>query len=134
MPSDNQQLTRQWFEQVWNRKRAATIDELLSPDVLVHGLGDDRVGPAAFHEFHQMFLGAVPDVSVNVDDVTGAGDTTAARFTVRGTHRGDHFGFPATNKPIVATGLCYVRWNDGQIVEAWNEFDSVGKIQALRMG
>jgi steroid delta-isomerase-like uncharacterized protein len=132
MATDNRALTRNWFERVWNQRDRRAIEELLAPNAVVHGLGDDRVGHAPFHEFHQMFLGAFPDVTVEVDDVIGDADKTAARFTVRGTHHGDHLGFPATGKPILATGMCYVRWEAGRIAEAWNEFDSAGKIQALR--
>jgi steroid delta-isomerase-like uncharacterized protein len=132
MPTDNRALTRQWFEQVWNQKRGNVIDEMLGADAVVHGLGDDRIGNAPFHEFHDTFVGAFPDITVQVDDVISEGDRTAARFTVRGTHRGDHLGFTATGKSIVATGLCYIHWKGGKIVEAWNEFDSAGKIQALR--
>jgi predicted ester cyclase len=132
MPTDNRALTRQWFEFVWNQKRGSAIDEMMMPDCLVHGLGDDRVGPASFHEFHDMFVGAFPDIAVTVDDVIGEADKTAARFTVRGTHGGDNLGFQATGRPIEATGLCYIQWKDGRIVEAWNEFDSAGRIQSLR--
>ena len=132
MPIDNRALSRQWFELVWNQKRGNVIDEIMAPGCVVHGLGDERVGPPAFHEFHDMFVGAFPDITVTVDDVIGEGDKTAGRFTVRGTHRGDHLGFKATGKPIVATGMFYAHWKDGRMIEAWNEFDSAGRIQALR--
>jgi predicted ester cyclase len=132
IPFDYSQLTQRWFEQVWNARSTVAIDKMLAPGALIHGLGDDRIGPKGFLEFHKMFLGAFPDVTVVVDDVICESEKTAARFTVRGTHRGDHMGFAATNQPIVATGLCYIRWQGGQIIEAWNEFDSAGKIQALR--
>jgi predicted ester cyclase len=133
MATDNQALSRQWFELVWNRKRAEVIDEMMSPSCVVHGLGEDRIGPAAFREFHDMFLGAFPDITVTVDDVIGEADKTAGRFTVRGTHRGDHLGFKATGKPLKATGMFYAHWKDGRMVEAWNEFDSAGRVGALRL-
>jgi hypothetical protein len=33
-------IQRRWFEEVWNQGREATIDELLAPDVVGHGLVD----------------------------------------------------------------------------------------------
>jgi len=132
MSHDNRQLTRLWFQEVWSRRRTEMIDQMVASDAIIHGLGDDRRGPAAFGEFHRMFLGAFPDISVEVNEVIGEGDATAVRFTVRGTHQGDHLGFKATGKPLLTTGMAWVRWRDGRIIEAWNEFDSAGKIAAMR--
>jgi steroid delta-isomerase-like uncharacterized protein len=132
MPHDNKQHTRDWFDQVWNQRRGDVIAQMVTPDVVVHGLGDDRIGADAFREFHRTFLGAFPDLTVEVNEVIGDGDVTAARFTVRGTHQGDHLGFNATGKPLLTTGMAWVRWRDGRIVEGWNEFDSAGKITAMR--
>jgi hypothetical protein len=33
-------ILQRWFDEVWNRGREASIDELLAPDAKVHGLVD----------------------------------------------------------------------------------------------
>jgi len=51
-------------------------------------------------------------------------------------HQGDGLGFAATNKPVDFTGMLIVRVKDGQIVEAWNEFnfmDMYSQIGALSL-
>jgi len=131
----NKELTRRWFQEVWNQRKSQTIEELLAPDAIAHGLESaeqpPQRGPAAFRQFWQKFCGAFPDLRIEIEDVIAEGDKTAARFSFRGTHRGDHLGPPATTKPIIATGITITRWRDGQIVEGWNEFDAMRLFQQI---
>jgi predicted ester cyclase len=45
------------------------------------------------------------------------GDKVAARFTMRGTHRGTFFGVPPTGNPIVVQSINFYRLSGGQFVE-----------------
>ena len=127
MSEENKRLIYRWFEEVWNRGDAAVIDELLAEDGVIHGLNDANGNPvrglAGFHEFHNQFRGAFPNVVVAVEDVIAEGDKVVARCGVRGTHTGAHLGFEATNAPVEFGGIAIVRIKDGKIVEAWNHFD-----------
>lgn len=122
-----QTLVHEWFEEVWNQRRADTIDRLLAEEAVVHGIVDDQGrelrGPQAFREFHRRFLDAFPDARVEVLEAVSQGDTLAARCVVRGTHAGDGLGLKATHRPAEFTGMCFARVKDGKIVEAWNNFD-----------
>jgi predicted ester cyclase len=75
--------------------------------------------------------GAFPDLRLELHELLGEGDLTAVRLTMYGTHRGDHLGFAASHKPVIAHGIVMIRWRNGVIVEGWNEFDSAGSIRAL---
>jgi predicted ester cyclase len=92
---DNKALTRRWFEQVWNQRREATIDELFALDAVAHGLGEPLTGPAGFKTFFHTMLGAFPDLRVELHELLGDGDLTAIRLTLYGTHRGDLSASPA---------------------------------------
>jgi predicted ester cyclase len=50
---------------------------------------------------------------------------------VRGKHTGDHLGVAASNSPVEFTGISIVRIRDGQIVEAWNNFDFMSMNQQI---
>lgn len=123
----NKALLRRWFEEVWNKGRAETIDELLAVDAIAHGLSDDAAkplkGPADFKPFHQTFRGAFPDIKVTIEDMIAEGDKVAARCSVRGKHTGDHLGVAASNAQVDFTGVTIVRIKDGKFVEGWNNFD-----------
>jgi steroid delta-isomerase-like uncharacterized protein len=135
MLEENRQLVQRWFEEVWNQGRADAIDELFAEDGVANGLADETGaplrGPAAFREFHQKFRGAFPDIVVTVEDTVAEGDLVAARCSVRALHAGDDLGFAATQKPMEITGISIVRIKNGQIVEAWNNFDFMSMFRQL---
>ena len=134
MAADNKALTRRWFEEVWNKRRDQAIDELLGPDGVAHGLaenGEDLPGPAAFRRFYRQFRSGFPDMRVTVDQVIAEGDMTACRFTAYGTHSADGVGIKATGRPVRVSGMCMIRWKDGRIAEAWNEFDAAGLMRQI---
>lgn len=117
-------LLHRWFDEVWNQKREDAIDEMMTEDVIIHGLGDEPiVGRENFKPFWKAFVSAFPDITVTVEDAIVAGDKMSCRCTVRGTHTGEGLGFSPTNKTVEFTGggLCSLR--DGRFSEVWNEFD-----------
>ncbi len=124
----NTQLIHRWFDEVWNNKSEAAIDELLAPDVIGYGLedpdGDTKiVGPEAFKRLHRAFVSAYPDIKIEVLDTVSEGDKVAARCRVIGTHQGEGLGVQPTGSLVEFTGMLIVRVENDQIVEAWNEFD-----------
>jgi steroid delta-isomerase-like uncharacterized protein len=135
LADDNKALIRRWFEEVWNKGRAEAIDEMFAVDGIANGLSDEQGeplrGPDNFRQFFYKFRGAFPDIEVVVEDTVAEGDKVAARCSVRGRHQGDSLGFAATQKPVEFTGIAIVRIKDGQIVEAWNNFDFMSMFQQL---
>jgi steroid delta-isomerase-like uncharacterized protein len=133
MSAENEALTRRWFEEVWNKQRPEAIDEMMAPDGIAYGLGGgaDLVGPDAFRGFYNAFIGAFPDIRIAVDDIISQGDKVAVRFSIRGSHRGDHLGVPATGREVALPAMSFVRWRDGQIVEGWNSVDLMTMLQQI---
>ena len=124
----DEQFIHRWFEEVWNNKNEAAIDEMLAPDVVGHGLqdpegGDKIVGPESFKRLHRQFIAAYPDIHIEVRDAFSQGDKIGARCRVTGTHTGDGLGLAPTNAAVDFTGMLVVRVENDKIVEAWNQFD-----------
>ena len=118
------EFMHRWFEEVWNNKNEAAIEELFAEDGIGYGLGAENiVGPEQFKVFHRAFVAAYPDLRVTVEDSVVEGDKIAVRCKVTGSHDGDGIGVAATNQPVEFTGMVIVRVKDGKIVEAWNEFN-----------
>jgi steroid delta-isomerase-like uncharacterized protein len=135
MTQDVRALSREWFEQVWNRRDESAIARLASSQVICHGLGEDRQpvqGLDQFLRFRRAFLSAFPDVKVQVGDILVDGDKAAIRFTITGTHTGEGIGLPPTGRGFTASAMVICRWQNGQVVEAWNEFDAAGMMQQLQ--
>jgi len=135
MSEANKLLLRRWFEQVWNQKSEAAIDEMFSPRGKSHGFpeaGSVLVGPEAFKAVHRTFCGAFPDVHVDVDEIVAEGDSVAVRWKVSMTHLGDHLGFPASGRAVAMPGSTFVIVKGGQIAEGWNHMDLQALMQKLQ--
>ncbi|HEY0376079.1 MAG TPA: ester cyclase [Pyrinomonadaceae bacterium] len=124
---ESRDVMHRWFEEVWNKGREEAIDEMFAAEGVAHGFvdenGEELSGPAGFKPFFRRFREAFPDIQVSVEDCISEGDRAAARCRVRATHAGGGLGIAATNNSVDFTGLCIIHVRDGQIVEAWNNFD-----------
>ena len=127
-------LMRRWFDEIWNKARIESVDELLAEDALMWGIGrpnQSSRGGAEFKEFYHRQRSATPDVSITLDQVVQEGDTAFARWTATMTHTGDGFGVAPTNKTITLCGMSACRVSNGKIVEGWNNWDQVGMARQL---
>jgi predicted ester cyclase len=76
-------------------------------------------------------LAAFPDLQVHVEDLVAEGEKLVTRYSVRGTHKGDLMGIPATGKEISITGTAIDRFENGLSVEHWEIIDQLGLMQQL---
>jgi steroid delta-isomerase-like uncharacterized protein len=134
MSEANKLLVTRWFEQVWNQKSEAAIDQMFYPDGKAHGFPDPEsvlAGPEAFKAVHRSFCGAFPDLHVDIEDMVAEDDRVAVRWKVTMTHLGDHLGFPATGKSGVLNGSSFVIVKGDQILDGWNQMDLQALFQKL---
>lgn len=114
-------LSYRWFEEVWNNKNAAAIDELMWHDVKAYGLSEENnfIDGNDFKSFYLDFTNQYSDIHVAVQDVISQDDIESARCWVTLTHK-------ESGKKAAFAGICMARFKDGKIVEAWNCFDFLG--------
>jgi steroid delta-isomerase-like uncharacterized protein len=119
-------------EEAFNHGNLDVVDELLSPDHFAHnafGMGPN--GPQGLKCLIAMFRSAFPDLHFSLEDEIREGDKIAARWTMRGTHKGLFLGNPPTGRPVEAQGIIFARTVNGQIVEDWTVMDQMGILQQL---
>jgi len=125
-------ITRGWYQELWDKWRVDTADQLFTVDYRFHlpgvAVALDR---DATKQVILMFKGSFPDLTHVVDEIIAEGDTVAVRWTVQGTHRGDFQGIPATGKTVNLSGLTVHHLRDGKICETWLSFDSMELLQKL---
>ena len=127
-------LLRRWFEVVWNERREDLMEEISAPDVVVHGSSGPKDvfhGLEVFREMYRKLRRAFPDIHFTVEEAIGEGDVAAVRWTARMTHAGDDLGFPATQKRLEIGGMTFARFKDGKAVEAWDNWDMLGLMNAI---
>jgi steroid delta-isomerase-like uncharacterized protein len=124
---------RRIFEELWNNKNRAVIDELMSPDYVHHDpqAADIPPGIDGYKQFVERYMNAFPDTHMTVEDEIVAGDTVVVRWTVTGTHRGELPGLPPTGRKISLSGISIARLREGKFVESWNNWDALGMMQQL---
>lgn len=130
----NKQIARRWVEEVWNQRHSAAIERLLAKDAITHGLGmdgNDLVGPEGFLPFHRAFVTSFADLQLTIEDLLEEDDRVAVRWRATGTLTGDGLGLAPTGRRMTVTGMSVIRVENGQIVEAWNNFDVLGMHQQL---
>jgi predicted ester cyclase len=125
-------LGRRWFEEVWNQRKDEAIEELMAPNAVAHMEGGDVHGPAEFLKARAMFLSALPDLHITVEEVIGHGHHAAVRWHVRATHTGELFGIAPTNRKVDLRGTSWVTAHDGRITEGIDTWNLGGLLDSLR--
>jgi steroid delta-isomerase-like uncharacterized protein len=134
MVEENVALTRRWFAEVWNQKKTETIRELVSPECVAHGTsetGGDLVGPQGWLDLHARLVNAFPDMQIELQEIFGAGDLVAVRWTATMHHHGDGLGIPASGAEIKICGMGFARIANGKVVETWDLWDRMGMFQQI---
>jgi len=123
---DNKAAVRRWIE-AFNERDLETEADLLAPDYVAHVPTPsgplDLEGLEAWRQFTGPFVGAFPDLRLEVQNIIGEGDTVAARVAFRGTHRGEFQGIPPTGREVAFTSIEINRVEDGKVQEHWVEID-----------
>jgi len=109
----------------------ATRFEVVAPDAIFREPGRLLEGRDAFRQRVAAFLTAFPDLRCTLDALVAAGDRAAVRWTITGTHQGAFGPYPPTGKRVTMTGIGIHRIANGQMVEGWGCFDTLGTAQQL---
>jgi steroid delta-isomerase-like uncharacterized protein len=122
---------RRWIE-AWNTKDMDAAVELLAPDYVRHDANlPEVVGPQAQREFLAGVFGAFPDLDLKPDQLIAEDNLVTVRHVVRGTHRGEFLGVPATGRAVTFQAVDIFRLTGNKIVEQWVIIDALGLLQQL---
>src|SRR5258708_25188173 len=130
---ENKAISRWYYEQVWNQGNTVLLDELMVFNHKHHAPLAPVLGVQEFKEYVTFYRQAFPDFHLTLEDQVAEGDKVVDRWTMRGTHRGELMGIPATGKQIVMTGISITRIAVGKLQETWADFDLLGMLQQLSL-
>jgi predicted ester cyclase len=102
----NKALAYRYFDEQWNHKNDAVIEELLGPGM------DPEAARAHFEATHATF----GDVRFTIEDLVAEGDQVVVQWTSNSEHRGEIAGFTPTGERITFDGLANLRIVEGKIV------------------
>ncbi|MEW1847750.1 ester cyclase [Nonomuraea angiospora] len=122
-------VIRRFYDEVLNAGALDVADEIVGPGFAPRGGG--AAGPEALRQIARYLRSALPDLRFDIEDLIAEGDRVASRWTLRGTHEGDFFGFPPTGKPLEVRACVIFRMENGKVAEIWPVIDS-GSLAAAR--
>jgi len=126
MDQDLRDLVLRWHEEIFNQGRYETIDELMAPGAVIRGAGLGTKPARCVSDLKEevaMLRAVFPDLRLTVDEIVCEGDMVAMRVTATGTHSGEGLGITPTGRRLEIHGMSMGRWQDGQLVEGWNQYD-----------
>lgn len=133
MTAEANKLVMHRFTEFINTASEQLAQELISPDAVFHvpGRSEPMRGPAGYLSIIGMMRAGFPDIQWTLEEMVAEGDKVAARFTMRGTHRGTFSGVPPTGKSIRVQAMNIYRLSAGQFVEERGQPDMLALLQQI---
>ncbi len=130
---DNSKILVRWFEEVWNQKKLETVDEIFTPDTVVHDGAITTKGPKAFKDFYARIQTMFSDVRITPDEGFSNNHYGCLRWTATMKHTGDGLGIPATGRNLMTTGIAMARFDAaGHMVEVWQNWDMMHVMEQIQ--
>jgi steroid delta-isomerase-like uncharacterized protein len=133
MSTDNKDLVRRMYEEVWNKRNLEVAKELISPSHAMQliDLPDAGIGPEAYARNVVQFVRAFPDLEFKVLDMVGENEKVVALWNISGTHKGEFRGIAPTGKKVSVDGITISQLAGGKIIDSYVSLDLWGMMQQL---
>jgi len=127
--TDQLEANKKMYSRVWdeilNKGKIETFnDSNWLKNAVVHASPTDIVGIDSIKAYYSQFLTGFSNIQFTVKDIFGEGDKMVKYWNFKGTHTGNFFGIPATNKTVSIDGTTLIRMENGKIAEERDFFDN----------
>ncbi|MGV3515710.1 ester cyclase [Luteitalea sp.] len=133
LAGSGKRLVRDFVDAI-NRQDWDALDLVMSPCFIRHSTA---AGPQVvasrddLKRFLQSEYSTFPDAHEQLVDLIAEGDRVAARHRFTGTQRGAMGPYPPSNRTMTSDYIAIYRIENGQIVEAWAEWDNLSGLVQL---
>src|SRR5258708_21620696 len=120
MSKENKTVIRRLFEELWNKGNLSVADQLFAPNYTHHDPSTPDVGrgPESEKKRATLHRTAFPDLRLTIEDIIAEGETVTARWSCRGTHKGDLGGVAPTGAQFTLSPGTIPRPPNGRVAEA----------------
>ncbi len=115
--TENKELMKRYAAALGKDKSPEVVDQYVSDEELKHHI-------ALFEE-------AFPGYELEFNDMVAEGDKVAVNATMRGTHKGELMGIPATGKSVSISLMLFYRLENGKIAQHWMVADQLSLLQQI---
>jgi predicted ester cyclase len=121
------QVMRTYLEEAVAKGNYSVIDEFTAEDFIDHSVPENR-GPSALVAHAAKFRGMFPDVTIEIEHISGSDDRAVGIWRLKGTQVEPIFGIPATGKVLEFTVASVFTFRDGMLVDY---YAIAGALEAL---
>ena len=119
------------IEEYFNNRNEAVWDELVRPDVLIHGLSGHMRGANEARQFYARLFAAFDPWHGTIEDIITEEDKAVVRLMETDTMTGSFMGMPATGKSFTLDAVQICHLVDGKLAELWGFRDSASQMRQL---
>jgi predicted SnoaL-like aldol condensation-catalyzing enzyme len=112
----NKKIAVRWFDEIWNQGRRETIHELFGAEADLHDGGFTIHGPGEFERFYDRICSAFSEHRFAPVVMLAEGDLVSIHWSAICRHT-------ESGKDVEFTGTSVARIENGQVVEAWQDWD-----------
>ena len=126
------EIARRIFEEAWNKGNFDGLEELIDPGAQFHIHG--HTAPMSAQDTERVISAwhrAFPDFHFAIEAMVAEEDLVAVRLTMCGTHEDVWKEMPPTGNAIEITAMMFLRFDNGRLVEIWEDFDELGMLRQL---
>lgn len=129
----NIEIIETYFHQAWNQGKVEVLNLIISPEYINHspGMPNPEKGPNGLIPIVKAMRIAFPDLHFEIQDMVVSEAKVAIRSIMSGTHLGNFFGIPPTEKTVSVTQFQIEHIKDEKIIAHWRQTDDMGLMKQL---
>jgi steroid delta-isomerase-like uncharacterized protein len=129
--ADNETLVRAAWKALAPTCDLSAIADYFSEDYVRHSSDGGDYSRQDFRGVLEALHTGFPDLDVEVQEVVADSDRVAYRWRSTGTHRGEYYGVPPTQRRIIASGITFAQVRGDKITEEWASWNKVSLLYNL---
>ena len=127
----NKALVVRLMEEYFNERKDHVWDELVHPDVVIHGVSGHMRGANESRHFYARLFAAFDPLHFTIEDIIAEDDKVVVRLTETGTMTGSFMGMLPTDKSFTLDAVQICHLVDGKLAEMWGFRDSGSQMRQL---
>ena len=127
----NKKLIEHYWDELWNKRNLAILDEILMPDIVFKSARSTNEGIDAYKNLCRMYAAAFEKTEVEIQDLIASDNKVVSRVMFSCVHTGELDGIPASGKELKLPAFTIFRLEHGKIAEEWEIFDELGMLQQI---
>jgi len=128
----NVEVVRRAIQEVWNEKKAESIQLYYDPGYTAHYESDVISGLDNWvNHFYSQVADSIPDFRAEIEEITARDDIVVMRWSATGTQKIEMFGVEPSGHKLELSGIAWIKLQNLKMIETWNSWSLQHLVQQL---